>query len=139
METWVSRLRLPGLCLHPKTRKQNEGSKALSSLISSRPRLHLLRPDCGLDNPHPFIKIEWMCQHLLMMGQSASLLCPSGRGKQRVKILERTLALGSKRLEEPIWAPPLSDSVMLGHLLNLSEPLSAHLRIETVMAPAYND
>ena len=107
------------------------------SLISSYPRLHLLRPDCGLDNPYPFIKIDWMCQHLLMMGQSASLLCPSGRGKQGVKILEGTLALGSERLEESIWAPPLSDSVMLGHLLNLSEPLSAHLRIKIVMAPAY--
>ena len=29
------------------------------------------------------------------------------------------------------------DYVMLGHLLNLSEPSSAHLRIETVTAPAY--
>lgn len=139
METWVSRLRLPGLCLHPKTRKQNEGSRPSPLSSSSRPRLHLLRPDCGLDNPHPFIKIEWMCQHLLMMGQSASLLCPSGRGSRELKS-RKNIGFGIKATGGAIWAPPLSDSVMLGHLLNLSLSLCpAHLRIETAMAPAYND
>lgn len=74
----------------------------------------------GLENAKLFMKIGQVCQQLLLtvLNKAQAWHIPLGS----VQITERSLVLGSEWLEECIQAPPLSVYVMLGNLLNLSEP-----------------
>lgn len=78
----------------------------------------------GLENAKLFMKIGQVCQQLLLtvLNKAQAWHIPLVRGMGSVQITERSLVLGSEWLEECIQAPPLSVYVMLGNLLNLSEP-----------------
>lgn len=70
------------------------------------------------------MKIGQVYQQLLLTALNKAQIChtPLVRGRWSVQITERRLVWGSEWLEECILAPPFLNCVMLGHLLNLSEP-----------------